>query len=51
MMETINQILDSGESVQALEKAVRALAGGNDALDAAIADVVTARDSENVSLT
>ena len=42
-MSTINQILTSGEAVDALEIAIRALAGGGAAVDAAIAQVIAAR--------
>lgn len=44
-MATINEILDSGESVNALEAAMRATPEGAAALDAAIAAAIALRDT------
>ena len=45
-METISALLTSGETVDALESAIRALPGGNDAMDQAIAVVIANREEQ-----
>ena len=44
MMSKISEVLTSGEAVDAIEIALRALPGGIEAVDAAVAQVVAARD-------
>jgi len=43
--QKLTELLNSGEQVDALESAIRSLPGGNDAIEAAAAAVVTARDA------
>ena len=41
-MEKITELLSSGDAVNALESAIRALPGGHEAVDAAIDEAVVA---------
>ena len=43
-MPKISELLTSGEAVDAIELALRALPGGSDAVDAAVAQVIADRE-------
>ena len=43
-MQKISELLTSGEAVDAIELALRALPGGIEAVDTAVADIIAARD-------
>lgn len=43
-MSKISEVLTSGEAVDAIELALRAMPGGPEIVDAAVAEVIAARD-------
>ena len=48
-MQKISELLTSGEAVDAIELALRALPGGSEAVDTAVADIIAARQVAEVT--